>query len=78
MTDSGCPDNFYLQWMRYFFKNFELDGRRRPFRLLNGLVFTASRQPVPDREAGFFKWCLIFNYHAMLRQVPLPPKGWKL
>jgi len=73
-----CPDNLYLQWMRYFFADFQFDGRRRPFRLLRGLVFTAPRQPVADREAGFFKWYLIFNYHAMLRQIPLPPKGWRL
>lgn len=46
------------------------NGERKPWRLINGLWFTSTRQPPPDRRIQYFKNLTLYFVNIQTGKIP--------
>jgi len=50
---------------------YQPNGKRKPWRLFNGLRYTSARQPVPDRPIQYFKDLARYYLHIEAGKIPI-------
>jgi hypothetical protein len=51
-------------------QRYQPNGKRKPWRLFNGLRYSSVRQPVPDRHIQYFKDLALYYLNIQTGKIP--------